>query len=229
VSLAVSIDGVRHRFQLRVAALQHLKVRPELRGQLSGVGLPVRFNLLFLIEQPTASVFELRLQKLVRIVGEHFAVAQVLFDEQRGEPLRDPHHHPRVVADEADAERIAAEDLDADVAAHLLDDVLHDSGLALLGVQIEVPDDTLETRAAQNLLDQGLEAIFDSRRDRRTDVALRNALRYDENHRLGAILVGQVVHPHRGCRRNDRKRQQQHPDSRPENLQHVFRFVDLTG
>ena len=60
---------------------------------------------------------------------------------------------------EADAKGVALHDLDVDVLPHPLDDVLHEVGLRAIGVQVEVLDDALQPRPAENLLADRLEPI----------------------------------------------------------------------
>jgi len=57
-------------------------------------------------------------------------------------------------------------------------------------VQIEVLDDPLQARAAENLLSDRLQPILDSRRHGGPDVALGHPLRHDQNQRVGAKDVG---------------------------------------
>ena len=58
--------------------------------------------------------------------------------------------------------RIASDHLDVDVFAHSLDNLLHDVGPTLDGVQVEVADDALESRAAQDLLSDRLHPLLDA-------------------------------------------------------------------
>ena len=128
-----------------------------------------------------------------------------------------------------DAERVALERLDPDVArAHLLDDVFHDPGLALLLVQVEILDDALEPRAAQNLLADRLQPIFDARRDRRPDVALGHLLRHHEDDGLRPVPVRQIVRHHDRADRDQHKRQHDRPLAARRNLDEIFRCVRLT-
>ena len=57
----------------------------------------VLLELLLVLDQPPARVFELRFEELIRPFGQHLTVAQVLVDEQRREPLGDPHRRARIV------------------------------------------------------------------------------------------------------------------------------------
>ena len=125
---------------------------------------------LVLVQHQLAARFvELRRQELVRAFGQHFAIAQALVDEQRRQPLGHAHRDPRVAGLVADAERVALDDVDADVArAHPLDDVFHQLLVgALLRIQVEVRDDLLEPGAAEDLLADRLQAILDARGHRR--------------------------------------------------------------
>ena len=95
--------------------------------------------------------------------------------------------------DVADAERVALDELHLNVRAHPLDDVLHRRLRLLCLVEVQVADDSFEARAAQKLLAEALKSIFDARRHRRLDVALRHPLRNDHDQRARAIPVGETV------------------------------------
>ena len=88
---------------------------------------------------------------------------------------------------EADAEGVALDDLDLDFVPHPLDDVFHDRGATLVGVEVEILDDPFEPRAAEDLLGDRLQPILDARGHRRAHVALRHALRHDQDQGLGVI------------------------------------------
>src|SRR5207244_1364638 len=119
-------------------------------------------------------IVELAFQKLVRPFGQHLPIAQVLLDEQRGQPVRHAHRRLWIAGHVAHAERIALDRFDVDVRAHSLDDVLHHYRLAGLAIEIELENDPLEARTAENLLADGLQTILDTARDGRPNVALRN-------------------------------------------------------
>ena len=114
--VAIAIERLDDRLDLHLLVLEHLQVRLELRWA-AGRRYRLRYSSSFfsLLDQPAPRVLELRLEKLVRALGQHLAVPQVLFDEERGQPLGDPHHRPRLVADVADTERVAPDDLRLDV------------------------------------------------------------------------------------------------------------------
>jgi hypothetical protein len=78
-----------------------------------------------------------------------------------------------------------------DVLAHLLDDVFEDRGLPLFGVEIQIPDDLFEARAAQDLLAHRLQPGGQAAGHGRLHVRFGNLLRNDENTRFRTILVRQ--------------------------------------
>ena len=129
----------------------------------------------------------------------------------------------------ADAKRVAFDNLDVDVPAHLLDHVFHDRGLARLRVEIEVLNDALETRAAQDLLLNRLQAVLDPGRDRRLHVALRNPLRHDQNQRVRPIQIRQGAHPRSHAHRNRDGGKNRPPLSAPCDQNDVFRRVLFPG
>ena len=135
----------------------------------------------------------------------------------------------RVVADERDAERVALERVDADVArAHPLDDVFHDADLALALVQVEVLDDALEARAAQNLLADRLETVLDSRRHGRPHVGFGHLLGHDEDDGLRTISVRQIVRDDHCRERDDHKRKHDRPLAARGDHDEILRCVRLT-
>ena len=178
--------------------MQPLHVRVGLCRELPVKFLAVLFKLLLVLDKPVASILELRLQELVRSLCKRLAITQALVDEEGGEPLRHVHRGEWIAGDEAHAKRIALHDLDADLLPHPLDDVLHDVGLTAIGVQIEILNDALQTRAAQNLLANRLHSFFDARGNRRAHVILGNPLRDHEDQRFRPIEVRQVMREH-GC------------------------------
>ena len=62
-AVAVAIDALAQRLNLRLRVLNHLKIRLELRRQLRSVPQAVRLEPLLLLDQPLSGVFELALQK----------------------------------------------------------------------------------------------------------------------------------------------------------------------
>jgi hypothetical protein len=198
-----------------------LEVRGHLIGQLAVVQALVFFEFVFGQHELPARLVELRGQELVGAVGENLAVAQAFVDEQRGQPLGDPLGHARVVGRVTDAERVAFDDADADVLGpHPLDNVFHQ---LLVGpftrIQVEVRDDLLEARAAENLLADRLQAILDARRHRRLDVTLRHALRHHEDQALRTVQVRQIVNDHRSGRCDQHRRQDDQPLPSPGHFQ----------
>ena len=73
-----------------------------------------------------------------------------------------------------------------------LDDVLHDPHAALLLVQVEVLDDALEARAAEDLLLDRRQPVVELGRDLRADEALGHPRRNHQNQRLGLVKVRQT-------------------------------------
>ncbi len=192
-AIAIAIDGLLERLNLQLGVLNDLHVGFGLRGKLTRMLRPVHLEPRLLLRQSLARVIELALQKLIRALGELRPLVDVLFDEERGEPLGDRHDLPRVVAHVAHPERITLDDVDIHVQAHLLHDILHGAGAALVHVQVVVEDDPLEPRAAHDLLADGVEPVLDLGCDRRPHVALGHTLRHDEHQRVGTILIGQEV------------------------------------
>ena len=140
------------------------------------------------------------------------------------------------VAGVADAERRRrsvspvrrARRLHGDVARpHPIDDVLHDRGLALLGIQVELANDLLQPRAVQDLLVERRQPILEPGADGRLDVVLGNLLRHDQHQRLGAIAIGQTARDDRGRRGDDQQRHHERPLAAPEDAQNRFRCVAL--
>ena len=81
-------DDVLH---LNLQVLHLLQVAGSLRRKLARVAQAVLFEPLFLFDQAAPRVFELHGQELARALREDLAIAQVLVDEVRGEPVGDPH------------------------------------------------------------------------------------------------------------------------------------------
>ena len=128
---------------------------------------PVYLELVFLDFQPAARVFELALKEQARVLGKTLAIAEVLFDVERCQPFRDLARRSGIAARISDLEGLLAigRRVDLDVAAHLLDDVLHDGALSpVLPVQVVVGDDALEPRPAEDLVVDRSQAIFDAYR-----------------------------------------------------------------
>ena len=118
-AIAVAIERLHQRLDLHLDVLDRLQVRVELRRQLAGELLAVGLELLLLLDQTPPRILELRLEKLVRAFSEHLTIAQVLLDEQRRQPLGDPHHGARVPADIADPEGVALDDLHVDLLVRI--------------------------------------------------------------------------------------------------------------
>ena len=85
-------------------------------------------------------------------------------------------------------------------------------------IQVEVGDDLLEPRAAEDLLADRLQPILDARGHRRPDVALGHALRHDQDQRLGAVEVRQLVDDRRRHAANEQRRQHDQPLAPPRDL-----------
>ena len=135
------------------------------------------------------------LEELVRAFGQHLAIAQVLVDEQRRQPLGDPLRGPRIVGLIADAERVALDDVDARCRVRIRSTMSSmTAGRALrLGYRLKSVMIALEPRAAQDLLADRLQPILDARRHGRLHVALGHPLRHDQDQRLRAVAVGQAA------------------------------------
>jgi hypothetical protein len=200
--LALAVHRVGDRLQLQLRVLDRLEVRRRLGRQLAAVLAAVLLQLLLRLDQLAARVLELRVQELVRVLGEVLAVADVLLDEQRRQALGHLLRRLRIVADVADAEgRVAFGDRrDVDVAPHPLHDVLHHFRPAQALVEPEVGDDALEPRAAQNLLVDRRQPLLDRRRHRRLHVRVGHALRHDHDQRFRPVLVDELVRHPRGRR-----------------------------
>ena len=184
-AIAIPVHRFEQRLQLHLDVVLALDVGFELGRQLARVLAAVILEPLLVLDQTPPRVLELRFQELVGALGQHFPVAQILFDEQRRQTFGHPHRGSRVAGGEADAEGVALDDLDFDFLPHPLDDVFHDRGAALVGVEIEILNDPFEPRAAQDLLRDRLQPILDARGHRRAHVALGHALRDHQDQRLG--------------------------------------------
>src|SRR5258706_10834690 len=113
--------------------------------------LAIGFELFLLFDQTAPGVLHLHGEKLVRSFRQYLAVTKVLFNEQGREAIRHPHNGRRIVANVRNAERISLENLNLDVVPHPLDDILFDSSAPLLRVEVEILDNPLQTRAAEDL------------------------------------------------------------------------------
>jgi hypothetical protein len=165
----------------------------------------------------------LDLQERAGAVRQLFAVAHVLLDEQRCEPLRHDLGRARFTGRVTDGERVAAHRIvHLDSRAHPHDKRVHLAGAALIGIQIEIFDDPLEPAAAENLLLQRLEAILDAIGDGRSDIALRHALRDDQDRGLRAVLVGQPTHDDDRRNRHKDERNQDEPFAAQRDPQNIF-------
>ena len=136
----------------------------------------VPFQLLLVLDEPLPGILELGFEELVGAFREHLAIAQVLFDEHRREPLGHLRRDSRIVRGVADGKRVPLHGLDADVPPHLFDDVFHGQEPALLRIECEVLDDPLEACPTQNLLADRPQSILDTGRHRRAHERLGHPL-----------------------------------------------------
>ena len=164
------------RLQLQLRTLDGLKVRLDLGRQLASMLTLVLFQSLLVLDKAAARVLELRVEKLVRSFGLHFTIAQVFLDEQRRQPFGDLLRGCGIVTDEAHTERVAALDLDVDVCASTRSRPPW-RPCAASPRRVEILNQSLQTRPAQNLLAQRRQTILDSRRHGRLHVALGHPLR----------------------------------------------------
>ena len=109
-TLLIAVHGFEDRLDLELPALHALEVGFDLGRQLAGILPAVLFTLLFGLDQPPLGLLELRLQKRVGARHEHFAIPHALFHEQRGQPLRDLHDRPWILAHEAHLKRVTLHD-----------------------------------------------------------------------------------------------------------------------
>ena len=124
-----AVGRVAERLQQQVGVLNRLQVPLHLCGQLPGVPLSVLLQLLLLLDQPALGFLELRRQELARALRLVVSIGEILFDIQRGKPLRDLSRCFRVCAHIAHTKRLRllADDADVDVEPHPGNDILHDS------------------------------------------------------------------------------------------------------
>ena len=116
----------------------------------------LRAQLLVLFHESAASVFELSKQKLIGAFGQHFPVPQILFDEQRRQAFGHP-HAPCADRSPMNPTRNVVTCSIASTFISMFFRILstissHDARAAFLLVQVELLDDALEPRSAQNLL-----------------------------------------------------------------------------
>ena len=233
--IAIAVDRFLHRVQLDLRSLHPLQIRRNLRREGTGVSAAVLLQLLLVLDETATRILELRLEELIGRVGEHRAILEVLLDEQRCDSLRDQHGRPRVARLVADLEcrgilpvAPAVDDTDLDVfRAHPLDEVFHDDRLALVRVEVELLDDSLESRPAQDLLTDHLQAILELCRHRRLDVILRDALRHYQDQCLGAIHIRQGLRVNRRSCGDHDEWQDDEPPAGPCHPQVIFRSVFL--
>ena len=111
-----------------------------------------------------------------------FADLQVFLDEQRGEFIRHLHDDPRVVAFIRQTERLNVQhspvvnDRDFDILSHIVNDVFNRFGLQVILIEVEFLNNFLEERAAEDLLLDGNQALFDGIRSDGFDEISRNLL-----------------------------------------------------
>ena len=96
--LAIAVDRLAQRLQLQLRALDRLQVRLQLGRQLPRIRAAGTPRASSRARAAAARIFELRLEELVRALGLDLAVAQVLLDEQRRQPLGDLLRGPRLTA-----------------------------------------------------------------------------------------------------------------------------------
>ncbi len=226
--VAVALDVVGEALRLQVDAVEDLQVRVELRRQLARVAAAVFGQLLLVILQPAARFDQLGFEERVGAFGQHFALAYVLLDELRRQPLGDEHRRSRLGGHVADAEGVTAHEVDVDRVAHPPDERLHRHCRALLRIQIEVDDRPFEPIAAEDLLPERGQPILDTARHGCAHVALRHPLRNDQDRRFRAVLIGERACVHRGRRGDDHRRQRDQPLAVPRDAQDVFDAVRLS-
>jgi hypothetical protein len=146
-AVAIPVHRVDDRLQLHLRAIESLKIRRYLRRQLPAMQAVVVFQLLLVRDQSLPRVLELRLEELIRALSKDLAVLETLVDVQRRKPLGHLHGLQRIGRHVRDLERIALDDLRNDVPPHFIDHRFHEGRAAHLGVQVEVLDDALESRA----------------------------------------------------------------------------------
>ena len=223
--VAVALDVVGEPLCLQVDAVEDLQVRVELRRQFARVAAAVLRQLLLVILQPAARLDELGFEEGVGAFGQHFALAHVLLDELRRQPLGDEHRRARLGGHVADAEGVTAHEVHVDRVAHPSDERLHRHRRALLRIQIEVDDRPFEPIAAEDLLPQRGQPILDAARHGRAHVAFRHPLRNDQDRRFRAVLIRQRARVHHSRRGDDHRRQQDEPLAVPRDAEHVFDAV----
>ena len=180
------IGRVREILQLNLCVLNRLEIAGGLCRQLAAITTAILLELLFVLYQSTFRILKLRLEKLVRVFCHVLSVAEVLLDKQRRKPFRGFLGRSGLLADIRNPERLFSFRLDRDVVAHALHDVFHRELALQFFVEIEIPDDPLQSRAAHNLVLQRVQPIFDLRGDGRRgpNVGVRDSLRDEHDQRF---------------------------------------------
>ena len=197
LAIAVPRQRLHRGLERELGVLDRLHVGLHLRRQAAGVALAELLELLLLGLEARAGVGHLRLEERARLLGLRAALARVGVDEEAGQALHDLLRGGAVLVVERDAERLGVafapgrarrgDRLDADARRHLRDDVLHRHRASLRREQVEVGDQLLELRAAEHLLGDRPQTVFDAFGDRGADVALGHPLRHDLDQREGSI------------------------------------------
>ena len=224
-ALTVAIERVLQRLKLQARALQHLEIRRHLGRQLSGVPLAVIPRARLELLQALAGFFHLLLEELIGSHGQPLSILQVLFDEERGKALGDLHDLVRRITLVRHAEQIALDDVDGDVVPHVRDHSFARRCFPLLRIEIELADDALEPRLAQNLRADRQQPLLDRLRNGGTHVVLRHALRHDENQRRRAIAIRQRQRHPDGGHREEERRPDDEPLPLPQNPHHARRRI----
>ena len=215
-----AVGGFERVLKLDLNIRQGVQIGLHLVRQLPRISDPVLLELLFLRHQALPRLLDLTLHELLGAVCEAFTVAQALVDVGRGQFVG---HDGRHFGLRTPAEHLECVALDrhADVAAHLIDDVLHDTGAPLLRVQIELFDDALEPGSALHGRRNRVEPVVEALRDSRPDVVERHLLWHYLDQRFRLVAIGQLARDDGRGRRHDRQRDEDEPDPLAENLENV--------